>query len=273
VEPGDGAVSIRGMEIEEGEIGRDGATQQAAIRRRWSSRPHEQLLGMVILSVALVVGSLAVDDGLRSRNQLPKSDQVTVTGSAEQAVTADTFEWDASVASTQPTTASALTQLDRWTAQIRAALDNAGAHDNEITFGSVTVQPNTDDSGDVSSFTESQTVTVQSDRLSAMGHVLGVSNQLLSINVPFIAQGPQYTFSGLKRLRPVLTAEATADARVRARAAIGRNAHLGRLISISVGQFSVDAPGSVNIGSGDYDTSTIQQVVSVPVSATFSLSS
>jgi hypothetical protein len=45
------------------------------------------------------------------------------------------------------------------------------------------------------------------------------------------------------------------------------------LISISVGQFSVDAPGSVNIGSGDYDTSTIQQVVSVPVSATFSLSS
>lgn len=266
-------MSIPGMEIQEGEIGRDGPVQQAAIRRRWSARPHEQLLGMVILSVALVVGSLAVDDGLRSRNQPPQSDQVTVTGSAEQAVTADTFQWDASVASTQPTTASALAQLNRWTAQIRAALDNAGAHDNEITFGSVTVQPNTDESGDVTSFTESQTVTVQSDRLSAMGHVLGVSNQLLSINVPFIAQGPEYIFSGLKRLRPVLTAEATADARVRARAAIGRNGHLGRLISISVGQFSVDAPGSVNIGSGDYDTSTVQQVVSVPVSATFSLSS
>jgi short-subunit dehydrogenase len=29
----------------------------------------------------------------------------------------------------------------------------------------------------------------------------------------------------------------------------------------------VDAPGSVNIGSGDYNTSTIQQVVSVPVTA------
>jgi uncharacterized protein YggE len=94
------------------------------------------------------------------------------------------------VASTQPTTASALAQLNRWTAQIRAALDNAGAHDNEITFGSVTVQPNTDESGDVTSFTESQTVTVQSSRLSAMGHVLGVSNQLLADKRALHRAGP-----------------------------------------------------------------------------------
>jgi hypothetical protein len=261
------------MEIEEGDTGRGGPAQQAATGKRWSARPHEQLIGMVILSVAFVIGSLSVDAGLRSRNQPPQSDQVTVTGSAEQAVTADTFQWDASVASTQPTTASGLAQLNRWTTQIRAALDNAGAHDDEITFGSVTVQPNTDESGDVTSFTESQTVTVQSSRLSAMGRVLGVSDQLLAKNVPFIAQGPEYIFSGLKRLRPVLTAEATADAKVRARAAVGRNGHVGRLISISVGQFSVDAPGSVNIGSGDYDTNTIHQVVSVPVSATYSISS
>jgi hypothetical protein len=261
------------MEIQEGDAGRDGPARQTGTGKKWSVRPHEQLVGMLALSAALVIGSLSVDDGLRSRNQPPQSDQVTVTGSAERAVTADTFQWDASVSSTQPTTASALAQLNRWTVQIRAALDNAGAHDNEITFGSVTVQPNTDDSGDVTSFTESQSVTVQSSRLSAMGHVLGVSNQLLAGNVPFIAQSPEYLFSGLKKLRPVLTAEATADARVRARAALGRNGHLGRLISISVGQFSIDAPGSVNIGSGDYDTSTVQQVVSVPVSATYSISS
>jgi hypothetical protein len=47
---------------------------------------------------------------------------------------------------------------------------------------------------------------------------------------------------------------------------------LGASISISVGQFSVDAPGSVNIGSGDYNTSTVRQVVSVPVTATYSTS-
>jgi hypothetical protein len=227
---------------------------------------------MVILSAAFVLGSFAVDAGLRSRNQLPQSHQVTVTGSAEQSVSADTFEWDASVASTQPTTSAALAQLNGWTARVRSTLDEAGAHDDEITFGSVVVQPNVQQSGAVATFTESQTVTVRSHRLPAMKRVLVVSNQLLARNVPFIAQSPEYTFSGLARLRPVLTAKATADARVRARAALGRNGHLGRVISISVGQFSVDAPGSVSIGSGDYDTSSVQKVVSVAVSATYSTS-
>jgi hypothetical protein len=54
---------------------------------------------------------------------------------------------------------------------------------------------------------------------------------------------------------------------------LGGNGHLGKSISISVGQFSVDAPGSVNIGSGDYYTGSAQQVVSVAVSATYSTSS
>jgi hypothetical protein len=261
------------MEIHGGNLGRENTARDAATGKKWSVRPHEPLIGMVILSVAFVIGSLSVDAGLRSRNQPPQTDQITVTGSAEQTVTADTFEWDASVASTQPTTSAALAQLSRWTTRIRTALDNAGAHNSEITFGSVQVQTNTDQTGAVTSFNESQTVTVRSRRLSAMGRVLGVSNQLLAGNVPFIAQGPQYTFSGLKRLRPVLTAEATADARVRARAALGGNGHLGRSISISVGQFSVDAPGSVNIGSGDYNTSSVRQVVSVAVSATYSTSS
>ena len=260
------------MEAHRGDVGPEDAAQKAATGKKWSVRPHEPLIGMVILAVAFIIGSLSVDAGLRSRNQ-PQADQITVTGSAEQTVSADTFEWDASVASTQPTTSAALAQLDRWTARIRTALENAGAHNAEIAFGAVQVQTNTDDTGAVTSFNESQTITVRSRRLPAMKRVSGVSNQLLAGNVPFIAQAPQYTFSGLKRLRPVLTAEATADARVRARAALGRNGHLGKSISISVGQFSVDAPGSVNIGSGDYYTGSVQQVVSVAVSATYSTAS
>ncbi|HEX3540365.1 MAG TPA: SIMPL domain-containing protein [Acidimicrobiales bacterium] len=226
---------------------------------------------MVILSVAFVFGSLSVASGLQNRNRLPQSHQITVTGSAEKAVTADTFAWNATVTSAQPTTSTALAQLNGWTAQIRTALDEAGTLDNEITFGSVVVQPN---SGQLAGagFTESVAISVLSHRVAAMARVKGVSNQLLAVNVPFIAQQPQYTFSGLKELRPALTAQATVDARVRAQAALGRHGHLGKSISISVGGFSVDAPGSVNIGSGDYNTSSLQQVVSVAVTATYTTS-
>lgn len=258
------------MSAEEGaDIGIENKGQEPASRKKGSIRSHEQLIGMIILSAAFIIGSFSVASGIRNRNQ-PQTNQITITGSAEQAVTSNTFQWMASVASTQPTTSAALAQLNGWTAQIRNALIAAGALNDEISFGTVNVQPNTQATGQVTSFTMSQTVTVQSSRLTAMQRVLGVSNLLLANNVPFIAQQPQYTFNGLKKLRPALTAEAAANARQRAQAALGKQVKLGKPISIKVGQVSVDAPGSVNYGSGDFNTSSIPKVVSVVVYATYS---
>jgi hypothetical protein len=247
-----------------------GTHRQPVPRKRRSLHSHEQLIGLILLSAALIIGSLSVASGLRSRNQPPQTHQITITGSAEQAVTSDTFSWTANVASTQPTTSATLAQLNGWAAEIRSVLLSAGADSDEIAFGTVSVRPNSLATGPVTSFTMSQSVTVQSHRLTAMQHVLGVGNFLLANNVPFIAQQPQYTFSGLKKLRPILTAEASANARQRARAALAKQAQLGKPITISVGQVSVDAPGSVSYGSGDFNTSSIRKVVSVVVYATYS---
>ncbi|MFI5036374.1 MAG: SIMPL domain-containing protein [Acidimicrobiales bacterium] len=258
------------MSAEDGaDIGVEKRGQAPASRKLGSIRSHEQLIGMIILSAAFIIGSFSMASGLRNRNQT-QTNQITITGSAQQAVTSNTFQWTASVASTQPTTSAALAQLNRWTAQVRSALLAAGALNDEISFGTVYVQPNTQATGEVTSFTMSQTVTVQSSRLTAMQPVLVVSNHLLANNVPFIAQQPQYTFNGLKKLRPALTKEAAANARLRAQAALGKQVKLGKPISITVGQVSVDAPGSVNYGSGDFNTSSIPKVVSVVVHATYS---
>jgi hypothetical protein len=251
------------------DIGVENERKEPASRKRSSIRSHEQLIGMIILSAAFIIGSLSVASGIRNRNQ-PQTNQITITGSAEQAVTSNTVQWMSSFASTQPTTSAALAQLNGWTAKIHNALIAAGALNDEISFGTVNVQPNTQVNGQVASFTMNQTVTVQSSRLTAMQRVLGVSNLLLANDVPFIAQQPQYTFNGLKKLRPALTAEAAANARQRAQAALGKQVKLGKPISIKVGQVSVDAPGSVNYGSGDFNTGSIPKVVSVVVYATYS---
>jgi hypothetical protein len=258
------------VSAEEGaDVGIENKGPERASRKKTSIRSHEQLIGMIILSAAFIIGSLSVASGIRNRNQ-PQTNQITITGSAERAVTSNTFQWMASVASTQSTTSAALAQLNRWTVQIRSALIAAGALNDEISFGTVNVQPNTQATGQVTSFTMDQTVTVQSSRLTAMTRVLDVSNLLLANNVPFIAQQPQYTYNGLKKLRPALTAEAAANARQRAQAALGKQVKLGKPISIKVGQVSVDAPGNVNYGSGDFNTNSIPKIVSVVVYATYS---
>jgi len=56
---------------------------------------------------------------------------------------------------------AALAQL-KGDAQIRNALYRRGALNDEISFGTEYVQPNTQATGQVTSFTMSQTVTVQS---------------------------------------------------------------------------------------------------------------
>ncbi len=251
------------------DVGVENVNQDPARVKRNPIRSHQQLIGMILLSVAFIIGSLSVASGIRARNQTQKN-QITITGSAEEAVTSNLFQWTATFASTQSTTSAALAQLNGWTVQIRKALLGAGALNSEVSFGTVNVQPNYQASGAVTSFTMSQTVTVQSSRLAAMQRVLSVSTLLLADNVPFIAQQPQYTYNGLKKLRPALTAEAAANARTRAQAALGKKVKLGAPISISVGQVSVDAPGSVNYGSGDFNTSSIPKVVSVVVYATYS---
>ena len=149
------------------DIGIENEVEQPAPRKKRSIRSHEQLIGMIILSAAFIIGSLSVASGIRNRNQ-PQSNQITITGSAEQTVTSNSFQWNATVSSTQPTTSAALAQLNRWIAQIHDVLNSAGALNTEISFGTVNVQPNTQVSGQVTSFTMSQSVTVQSSRLAAM---------------------------------------------------------------------------------------------------------
>lgn len=239
-------------------------------RARLRFGPHEQLIGLVLLSVAIFVASQSVESGLKSRNQPPQAptDQVTVTGSAEQSVTSDSFAWHASLSSTQPTTGATLAQLTGWTDTVDSTLEGAGARPGEITIGSVAVQPNSQ-SGVVTSFTMSQSITVTSTRLNEEVPIVATGNRFLAENIPFIAQQPQYFYSHLHRLRPILTREATADARRRALAALDHHGTLGKSISLQVSPISVDAPGAVDIGSGDYDTLTIPKVVSVAVTATY----
>ena len=97
---------------------------------------------MIILSAAFIIGSFSVASGIRNRNQ-PQTNKITITGSAERAVTSNTFQWMASVASTQPTTSATLAQLNGWTTQIRTTLIAAGALNGEISFSTINVQPNT----------------------------------------------------------------------------------------------------------------------------------
>lgn len=73
--------------------------------------------------------------------------------------------------------------------------------------------------------------------------------------------------------RPQLLAQATKDARSRARVTVDATAsHLGKLRRVSVGVFQITSPNSTEVEEyGVYDTSTLEKDVTTVVNVTFSL--
>lgn len=56
-------------------------------------------IAILILAVALLLGSLAIGEGIRDRG---KNDTLTVTGSAKKRITSDRVIWTASLTSRHP---------------------------------------------------------------------------------------------------------------------------------------------------------------------------
>jgi uncharacterized protein len=207
-------------------------------------------VALVIVGLCVLVGSLAIADGIRDRG---RNDVLTVTGSGE---------------------------LTRWTTRFRAFLTKAGATANEITVQPITTvtQSETDletgePTGPVRGLALTRTFQIRSTRVDEIARLIEDSAQLLNENVPITAEPPQYVYTKLPSLRPALLAAATKDALARAEVLAGAtDAKLGTVRSVNVGVFQVTSPNSTEVSDyGVYDISTRAKDVTAVVNVALTL--
>jgi hypothetical protein len=230
------------------------------------------LAGLTLLSIALLIGSLAIGRGIRDRG---KSDVVTVTGSAKQRITSDYAIWDLSVSSQQDRAAAAADQLAQWTKSVRAFLDAQGVQAGELTVQPVSTQTitNSNNSNQVVGYQVTRSFEVRSHRVAAIAGVAEASSQLIAGGIPLQVQPLQYIYTRLADLRPKLLAAAVRDAQNRGRVLLGATGGtLGKLRGVDVGVFQVTSPNSTEVSDyGVYDTSTLSKDVTAVVNVTFAL--
>ena len=227
--------------------------------------------GLTLIALALGLGSYAIADGIRNRNQ---NNVITVTGSAKQRIVSDYVIWDVSVTSQQASAAAAAKELAGWTDRTSAFLRQAGALASEITVQPVSTSTVTNQQGAVTAYSLTRNFEVRSSRVQAIAALAEQSSQLLAEGIPLTAQPLQYVYTKLAALRPRLVAAAAKDAQSRARVLIAATGgHLGQLRSVNVGVFQVTSPNSTEVTDyGVYDTSTLQKDVTAVVNVTFALS-
>lgn len=230
--------------------------------------------GLLLLAVALLVGSIAIAGGIRDRN---RGDVVTVTGSAKKRIVSDYVIWDASVTSADASAAAAARRLAGWAESVRKFLAERGIEGDELVVQPVSTQlvsqQDAKSGGGVPGYQLTRSFQVRSPRVQAIADAAEASSQLLAQGIPFSAQPLQYVFTKLPALRPGLLAAATRDAQNRARVLVGATgAALGRIRGVNVGVFQVTSPNSTDVSDyGVYDTSTLRKDVTAVVNVTFAL--
>lgn len=225
--------------------------------------------GMALLAIAFVIGAVAIGHGIRDKN---RSDVIAVTGSAKKRISSDYVVWSLSVTSRQSSATAAAQELAGWTGRIRAFLTAQGVETSEITVQPISTET-TSRRGKVTSYSLTRQFELRSPRVDKLTGVADRSSLLLGQGIPLAADSPRYVYTKLPELRPQLLAEATRDARTRAKVIVeASGARLGKLRRVSVGVFQVTSPNSTEVEDyGVYDTSTLQKDVTAVVNVSFAL--
>lgn len=239
----------------------------------------------LIIGMALIISTLIGSLTLYRTKTLGNT--VSVTGSAERVVTADTVKWTAHVIRTVDV--GGLRQggfdITNDLAAVHTYVTGAGIVANQITLQPLMISPTcggnngysdgkTCGSGSTIGYTLQQTMIIESSSVDLVT-VLSESatSKLLSNNIVFTTDSLEYYYGKLNDLKLDLLADATTNAKTRAlKIVTATGGKLGMLQSVSSGVFQITPVNSTEVSDyGSYDTTSIQKKVTVSMHAAFTL--
>lgn len=234
--------------------------------------PRFVLLGL-ILGLSLIAAAAVVSGSLLEIRKL--DNVVSVSGSAKQAVTADSARWTGNFSRT-----ATLDQLKEGYARMKT--DEKAMNDFLVAQGfqgKFEISPVfmneiwKNDGNAPKEYNLIQNIEIKSDDVNKMKELAKNSDKLAEQGIIFSANSVEYYYSKLPEIRISLLPEAIKDAKKRAEAiALSSGKKVDVVKSVSMGVVQVMPVGAVEISDyGSYDTSSIEKEVMVTVKASFGL--
>ena len=234
--------------------------------------------GLVVLSIAIV--ALAAIGGGAVVKVKRANDVITVTGSAKRAIASDYISWGGSVSYQGASLQDSYAAVEKSSARIRDFFKEKTVPDEWIEFtpiSSSTLEI-TDTHADGSEtrhieFQVRQSFSVKSEKVADVAKLPAEISVLLNEGIPIESWQPEYLFTKLSDIRGELLAEATKDARERAKAiAESAGGRVGPVRQARMGVFQITPRFSTEESDyGMYDTSSLEKDVTAVVSVTFAV--
>jgi hypothetical protein len=206
----------------------------------------------LIIAVAVIVAAYLFSNAFQNRNQ--SADTISVTGLGKKDFVSDLIVWSGSFSKKSMILKDAYASLDSDREKIKSYLLSKGIPSNEVVFSAVNFNKDFDyiynENGSTkqqifTGFNLTQTVTVQSKDVDKIEDISRQSSELINSGVEFYSNAPEYYYTKLAELKIKMIAEATKDARVRARSiAENAGAGLGNLKKSDMGVFQITGQNS-----------------------------
>lgn len=234
------------------------------------------VIGSLVLALGFIICSLIAGSFVYSVRAL--DNQLSVTGSAKQAVKADSVKWMVSIS--RPS--KSVTLKDNYAALasdlkvVKSFFVKNDFEESSLNVSTVfmdEVYESSNPSPENKSYILRQTVELSSKDVVKVSEMSKNIQDIINKGVLLSSQAPSYSYSTLANLRVSLLAAALSDAKARAESIVGMTGNkVGKLKSASSGVVQVLPVGSVEVSDyGSYDTSSIDKEVMVTVRASFSI--
>lgn len=226
-----------------------------------------------LLALGMILAAFVF--GLFFYNARVTDHTVTVVGSATQRFTSDMIKWRLAVSRSVGAEGlkDGYESIQKDVEMVTRMLNDAGIADNEISVQAVTTYPRYDRNGELVGQNIQQGLFVFSPHLDQIEQLALNPSSLIESGVVIQESRLEYFSSTIADLKRELLAEATRDARLRAREiASGGDKSVGQAVSLRAGVFQIREPYSTEVSAyGMYNTQTREKDITVTVHATFVL--
>jgi len=228
----------------------------------------------VIIGVSLIAAATIVARTFLDVKNLDNT--ISVSGSAKQAVTADSARWTGNFSRsvTKDQLKEGYNQMKADEKIVSAFFISQGFAADKFEISPVFMnEVYKSDSNAPKEYNLTQNIEIKSDDVNKMKELAKNSDKIAEQGILFSANPVEYYYSKLPEARISLLPEAIKDAKARAEAIAGSsNKSVDTIKSVTMGVVQVMAAGAVEISDyGSYDTSGIEKEVMVTAKAVFSL--
>lgn len=235
------------------------------------------ILGLII-AFGAILSTYILSHAVVSYQKL-QYQTLAVTGSASQEITSDLAVWKAHCTTQSKDLKTGYAKINADKKHIMEFLISNGMEEKDIKFAPITSyqiykkMSNGYDSNELDGYRLSLQIEVASNNVGAISQVAQDSYKLVDKNVELSSNYVEYYVSNLNELKIKMLAEATKDAKQRAKSMIeSTGGKIGTMNSAKMGVFQIVAKDSTDVSDyGIYNTSARDKKINAVVNATFTI--